>query len=223
MYCQAWSDLSRVYATSPSATYLASSVLLYIGKSDSSRKPVAPGRFPIHNSKPAVLRSGTNAWKRVALRMGHAEKSSSSVSSPASGAVRATRRVCQATHPMIASSEGRRAGLMSAAIAAEEPSRSQAARVGRRRQPSASRIVAGSAQADRLVSQKMAGIQSSGIETAQNAPARMAVRSSSRSRPMRIISHMVTRLNRICKAMMAISEAKVYVPKTKKTVAISVG
>jgi hypothetical protein len=54
----------------------------------------------------------------------------------------------------------------------------------------------------------MAGIQSRGSETAQNAPARMAVRSSSSSRQMRIISQMVTRPTRICRAIMAISEAK---------------
>jgi hypothetical protein len=69
----------------------------------------------------------------------------------------------------------------------------------------------------------MAGIQSRGSETAQNAPARMAVRSSSDWRQMRIISQMVKRATRICRAMMAISEAKEYVPKTKKTAAMRMG
>ena len=76
---------------------------------------------------------------------------------------------------------------MRATIAADDPRRSHAGMAGRRRQLSASRMMAGSAQAERLVSQKMAGTQSRGSETAQNAPARMAVRSSNCSRQMRII------------------------------------
>jgi hypothetical protein len=75
----------------------------------------------------------------------------------------------------------------------------------------------------RLVSQKMAGTQSRGSETAQNAPARMAVRSSNCSRQMRIMSQMVTRATRIWRAMMAISEAKESMPKRKKTAAMRVG
>jgi len=83
--------------------------------------------------------------------------------------------------------------------------------------------MAGSAQAERLVSQKMVGIQSRGRETAQNAPARMAVRSSSNCRQRRIMSQMVTRLTRICRAMMAIFRGEVYVPKTKNTAAMRMG
>ena len=84
-------------------------------------------------------------------------------------------------------------------------------------------MMAGSAQAERLVSQKMAGTQRRGRETAQNAPARMAVLSSNCWRQMRMINQMVTRATRICRAMMAISEAKESMPKRKKTAAMRVG
>jgi len=81
---------------------------------------VAPGRFPIHNSMPAVLRKGMNAWKRQALRMGQTEKISRSASRPTNGrAVREMRRVCQADHARMARSVGRRAGLTRATIAEE--------------------------------------------------------------------------------------------------------
>ena len=71
---------------------------------------------------------------------------------------------------------------MRATMAEDDAKQEPGAMVGWRRQRSASRRMAGSAQAERLVSQKMAGIQSRGSETAQNAPARMAVRSSSNCR-----------------------------------------
>jgi len=63
----------------------------------------------------------------------------------------------------------------------------------------------------------------SGGETAQNAPATVAVLRSSISTAMCIISQMVARLSRMCSSMMASAAANVSLPKTRKTPAMRVG
>jgi hypothetical protein len=69
----------------------------------------------------------------------------------------------------------------------------------------------------------MAGMNHSGGETAQNAPATVAVLRSSISTAMCIISQMVARLSRMCISMMASAAANVSLPKTRKTPAMRVG
>ena len=66
-------------------------------------------------------------------------------------------------------------------------------------------------------------MKSGGSETAQNAPARVAVRESSISVATRIISQIVSRLMTICSPVIANAEAKVSLPKSRNMAAIRVG
>ena len=77
--------------------------------------------------------------------------------------------------------------------------------------------------AEKLVSQKISGMKASGKETAQNAPAKMAVRWSKTVCARCIISQMVSRLNAMCMLMMTIAEANVPMPKRAKMPAMIVG
>src|ERR1035441_6545975 len=128
---------------------------------------------------------------------------------------RATRQVSYANQPMIARNDGSRAGLISAAMPQQTPNRIHAALVGSRWQRIASAMIPTNEHAEMLVSQKIVGIQASGSETAQNAPATVAARESSISLATCIISQMVSRLTTICNPVIASAEANVSLPKTR--------
>ena len=66
---------------------------------------------------------------------------------------------------------------------------------------------------DKQVSQKIVGIQISGNDTAQNAPARSAVRLSKHLRATCMINSTVMTLNRTCITITAIAAGNVKRPK----------
>src|SRR5271156_6204661 len=76
---------------------------------------------------------------------------------------------------------------------------------------------------DKELSQKIVGIQRSGSDSAQNAPARLAARALKHCCATCMIIHTVTTLNRSCRAMTAIAAAKVKLPKTRKMQAMMAG
>src|SRR3569623_3252388 len=103
--------------------------------------------------------------------MGQGKNTRTSVSRPSRGALRLCVRVCHANQPKIASNENSRAGLISAITAQQTPRPIQAHNVGFCRILRASAIAPIREQAEKLVSQKISGIKSSGAETAHTAPA----------------------------------------------------
>ena len=69
---------------------------------------------------------------------------------------------------------------------------------------------------DKQVSQKIVGIQISGNDTAQNHPARLAVRTPKHCRATSMINHTVSMLNRSCIPITAIAAVKVNEPNMRK-------
>ena len=92
-----------------------------------------------------------------------------------------------------------------------------------RSQRSAKAIMPTSSRVDKQVSQKIVGIQISGNDTAQNIPARLAVRMPKHCRATCMINSTVITLNRSCIAITAIAAAKVNEPKMRKKRAMTAG
>src|SRR5258708_1971981 len=90
-------------------------------------------------------------------------------------------------------------------------------------QRSAKAIIPTSSSVDKQVSQNIVGIQSSGNDTAQNTPARSAVRRSKHLRATIMINQTVATLNKTCNTITAIAAENVNDPKMRKTRAITAG
>src|SRR6185437_16580003 len=137
--------------------------------------------------------------------------------------LRAARHPSTATHPIMATKENISAGLMSAAMPVNAPSRIQLARLGALRVRKASVSIATKKRAEKFDSQKMTGSHSTGSERVQIAPATYAAAVPKNLRASRIISAMVPRAAAIFRNTITIADLKVYTPNNKKIPATIVG
>jgi hypothetical protein len=131
--------------------------------------------------------------------------------------------VCQVVHPNIANSAGNNAGLTSAAKPQYEPITTQSTEVGLRSQRNAKAIIPTRIRVDKQVSQKMVGIHRRGNDVDQNIPARFAVGAPNNRSATFMITNTVITLNRSWITITTIAEAKVKLPKSRKTQAITTG
>src|ERR1700722_10786739 len=109
----------------------------------------------------------------------------------------------------MANNIGSNAGLINPATAMHVPAKRNPALLGERCRRKANARLAARMQQEKLVSQKMVGIQINGRETAQNTPAIIAVRVSVKRRATCMMSRIVSKFSVTWMAMMIIAEANV--------------
>src|ERR1700722_20166877 len=109
----------------------------------------------------------------------------------------------------MASNIGSNAGLIKPVSAMQVPARRKPALLGERCRRKANARLAAMMQQEKLVSQKMVGIQIKGRETAQNTPASIAVRVYVKRNATCMMSRIVSKFSVTWMAMMTIAEANV--------------